>query len=354
MNSLPTIVSYENVLALLFIIVENIILICFENKKIVITKDESENKIYIQLVNYFFINKKDIVINLNNISFNVIYSNKKYILLIFNNCSNRNEIDASNNKNTLLQFFFFGNIDVNKFNDQNNLSNILNQFSRNQENLNFNINSYMNNQQGNLNQFSFTKYIIINEHIFAYYNKDPWKNNNYILCLFKGVLITLQSVLLIGVIPILIVFKQYSDGYMFFFTIMTLFFLIIIFLIGSCICDCRKSDRLRIDIIYSFNFDKIFIGTSYNDANKYCTTFELFINEIDRFILKKNKINDKGIYLYVIFKGNTDRKICFIEDQQEELEGLLYILNKKVVDSNNIIEQQSLNKCTPPLATSGY
>ena len=106
MNSLPTIVSYENVLALLFIIVENIILICFENKKIVITKDESENKIYIQLVNYFFINKKDIVINLNNISFNVIYSNKKYILLIFNNCSNRNEIDASNNKNTLLQFFF--------------------------------------------------------------------------------------------------------------------------------------------------------------------------------------------------------------------------------------------------------
>ena len=33
---------------------------------------------------------------------------------------------------------------------------------------------------------------------------------------------------------------------------------------------------------------------------------------------------------------------------------LLYILNKKVVGSNNIIEQQSLNECSPPLAASGY
>ena len=212
----------------------------------------------------------------------------------------------------------------------------------------------MNNQQGNLNQCSFTKYIIINEHIFSYYNKDPWKNNNYILCLLKGIFITLQSVLLIAVIPILIVFKQYPDGYMIFSGVMILFFFTIIFFIGLYICEPRISAPLRIDIIYSFNFDKIFIGTSYNDAKEYWKTFELFINEIDGFILKKNNINDKGFYLYAIFKGNTDKELCYIEDQQEELEGLLYILNKKVVGSNNIIEQQSLNECLPPLVTSGY
>ena len=66
------------------------------------------------------------------------------------------------------------------------------------------------------------------------------------------------------------------------------FFYTIIIFIGLYICKRRKSHCLRIDIIYSFNFDKIFIGISYNDAKEYCTTFELFINEIHRFILKKN------------------------------------------------------------------
>ena len=58
LNFLPTIVSIKNLGALLFIIIGNIVFICLENKKIVITKDESKNIIYIQLVNYFFIKKK--------------------------------------------------------------------------------------------------------------------------------------------------------------------------------------------------------------------------------------------------------------------------------------------------------
>ena len=44
---------------------------------------------------------------------------------------------------------------------------------------------------------------------------------------------------------------------------------------------------LRVDIIYSYDFDKIFIGTSINGNNRYITKSELFINEIDRFVLKK-------------------------------------------------------------------
>ena len=40
-------------------------------------------------------------------------------------------------------------------------------------------------------------------------------------------------------------------------------------------------------MIYTLNFDKLFIGISINDKKRYITTLELFINEIDRFILKK-------------------------------------------------------------------
>ena len=88
---------------------------------------------------------------------------------------------------------------------------------------------------------------------------------------------------------------------------------------------------LRVDIIYSYDFDKIFIGTSINGNNRYITKSELFINEIDRFILKKNKINEAGFHLKVIFKGNTDKELCYIKDQQQDLEGLVYILNEKKV-----------------------
>ena len=74
------------------------------------------------------------------------------------------------------------------------------------------------------------------------------------------------------------------------------FFYVISILIGLCICKCSQSKKcLRIEIIYSFDFDKIFIGTSINDKNRYITINELSINEIDRFILKKKLIGSDFI-----------------------------------------------------------
>lgn len=211
----------------------------------------------------------------------------------------------------------------------------------------------MNRQQVNLNQYSFTKYIKINEHFFTYYNNDPLKKNHYNECLFKGTSITIRSILLFFLLTFL--FAKDNEGFKYTFNSMCFYYIISI-IIGKLICECWKSKKsLRIDIIYSFNFDKIFIGTSYNDAKEYWKTFELFINEIDRFILKKNRINEIGFHLCVISKGNTSRELCYIEDRQEELEGLIYILNgKKLVGSDFNIEQQRLSECPPPLATSGY
>ena len=101
----------------------------------------------------------------------------------------------------------------------------------------------------------------------------------------------------------------------------------------------------------------IFIGTSINGQNRYITKSELFINEIDRFILKKNKINEAGFHLKVIFKGNTEKELCYIKDQQQDLEGLVYILNEKKVGqidyNNSNVEQQPLSDCPTPIGTAG-
>ena len=47
--------------------------------KVVIIKDESENKVYVKVINYLFITKKKIIYNLDNISFKVNSNKKKFI-----------------------------------------------------------------------------------------------------------------------------------------------------------------------------------------------------------------------------------------------------------------------------------
>ena len=315
----------------------------------------------IQLINYLFIIRKKIEINLDNINFNVVYSSPKYILIILNNFRKGKEIDLniSTIRNTPLQFLYsFENIDVKKFNGQYQLKSILNNFTINQENpLNFNINKYMNKQQVNFNQYNITKYIRVNDHFFTYYNNDPLKKNHHIECLFMGTSITVQIGILTGVLQSLLSINDddsYADSYLTIVIQMRIFYAISI-LIGLCICKCRNLQKcLRIDIIYSFDFDKIFIGTSINDKKRYITASEFFINEIDRFILKKNKISEKGFHLNAISKGNMYRELCFIKGEQEELEGLVYILNEKVEKKagNNNVEQQRLGECPPPITTT--
>ena len=280
-------------------------------------------------------------------------------MLILNSCNNGREIDLNTStiRNTPLQFlYFFENIDINKFNGQYNLNSILNNFSRSHENpLNFDINVYMNKQQCDCNQYSFIKYIKINEYFFTYYNNIPLKNN-YNECLFKYTSITIQIMVIFSVLLALIQGVDYFAYFYIFYE--SAFLYVICILIEFCICKCWNSKKcLRIDIIYSFNFDKLFIGISINDKKKYINTSELFIKEIDRFILKKNNINEKGFHLNVLLKENIDRELCYIKEKQEELEGLIFILNEKIVDkiisNNNNVEYQCLSECPSSMITPG-
>ena len=278
--------------------------------------------------------------------------------------------------------YFYENINITKFGGIDQLKGILNNFTKNQGNpFNFNLNTFINNQQinFNFNQSGSSKYIKINDYYFSYYDTDPLKINHYLECLFKGTSITIHVFLFLATLTSLIMIlsddeEDYKDnhyddeddgflddGYSYFlFMLMEYSFLYIFsFLIGLCICKCINDSKkcLRIDIKYSFNFEKIFIGSLININNKYTSytlVSEFFVNEIDRFILQKNQINEIGFHLFALLKGNVSREVCYLKGQQSDLEGLLYILNDKKVQMPNYnlnkVEIQTLGECPPPTA----
>ena len=174
--------SFHKIYIAIILLLENILMLYIANFKIVIIKEKSQHKIYIKIINYLCITRQQYVFDLESVNFKVILFNKKYRLLILYNCKNGNEInlDTSNIKTVPLKFLYqIENIDVNKFKTQNQLNNILNDFTfspRNIENpLNFDINAYMKKQVCNFNQNDFNKYIKINDNFYTYYNKNPLK-----------------------------------------------------------------------------------------------------------------------------------------------------------------------------------
>ena len=92
----------------------------------------------------------------------------------------------------------------------------------------------------------------------------------------------------------------------------------------------------RIDIIFSNDFEKIFIGIINDKGNKYLNYFIFENKDIDKFILESNQDSDGDFNLNLVFKGQKIQHICKIKERREVLEGLLYILNNYNKASNNI------------------
>ena len=346
-------ISIDTIFVPIIFFIEILLFLSFGDNKIIIIKDELQNKIDIQVINYLFFITRIFNFYLGNIYFNMVYFYNKYIFLIVNNC----KISPENDFNTPFQIYFYENINLNKFKGQNQLNIILNDFLRVQENpLNSNINSDMNNQENNFIQNNFNEYLVVNEHFYIYYNKYPLNGFYCEKCFLKSISLAIHLIL----IPFgIIIFSSSGNGFITkeeifigIFGFFYVFYLVIIFL-GSCVCSIMKynynKSLLRIDIKFSFNFDKIFIGSLNLKRNTYDTTSEFDINGIDRFILQNN---NNGYELKVKFKGGLSKTVCYINNQKIGFQGLLNILNKKIVDNqnNNNAKQQKLNECLPPLA----
>ena len=347
-----SVISIKTVYGPIFFIIEFLVILYFDNYKIVIIKDEFKNKINIKVINYFFIKRKNFKYDLGNVYFNVVYFCNKYIFLIVNNC----KIGPENDFNTPFQIYFYENINLNKFKGQNQLNNILNDFLRVQGNP-LNSNSDMNNQENNLNQSNDNEYLAINNQFYIYYNIYPLIKKNGQNNSVKSFIIFIHFIIILFGIIILLSDDD-DDGIfskkemLFAYSFLYFVFCFICILFGLCVCFIKSynfnKSCLRIDIKFSFNFDKIFIGSLNPNKDTYNTTSEFDINEIDRFILQNNNEDE----LKVKFKGGLSKTVCYINNQHIGFQGLLNILNPKIADNKNYnnAEQQHLNDYIPPLA----
>lgn len=95
----------------------------------------------------------------------------------------------------------------------------------------------------------------------------------------------------------------------------------------------------RIDIIYSKNFDKIFIGVVKNDKT-YINRLILKINTIDKFAMS---MEPKSFGFKVLLKETINQtEICdFIHQRKKYLEDFLFFLNGKLGDIN----EGNINNC---------
>ena len=355
--------SFHRIYVSIVLLIEMITILYYDCRKIVIIKDEVERKIIVKEIYICCKEGIKFEFDLESSNFSVILSNQKYILFIINNFKNKKEIDlnTSNIRNMPLKFlYYFQNINVNKFNGQNQLIKILNDFvglPKNQENpLNFDINAYIHKQQPNNNQYNYKKYIKLNDNFFTYYNNNPIKknDNDSIGCLIKIISLIMRFYLLSSISAIL---DNSVEFPLLFFGLSMFYFMLfgMGFGIYKICCNSKNKDKcLRIDIIFSSDFDKIFIGSLNEVENTYINNFVFNINDINRFILQKNNVNDDGFSLIVMLKGNQNKQILYIKDNPLELEGLVYILIEKIVNNNNnnniFVEQQGITDCPPPIA----
>ena len=96
--------------------------------------------------------------------------------------------------------------------------------------------------------------------------------------------------------------------------------------------DLSKEKFKRLDIIFSKNYDKIFIGVVKNDKT-YIKRLILNINTIDKFVMS---VEQKGVGFKVLLKETINQnEICnFFHQEKYYLESILFLLNGKLEDIN--------------------
>ena len=205
-----------------------------------------------------------------------------------------------------------------------------------------NIYNYMGKTPDTSNPCEFTsyklsKYIKISDAYFSFYFNEL-RNNCCFICLFSFIMI-------IGFFSFfsLLTFIYEKDYIFLFIVIGGILCISILTLIIFLLQHINKKKIIkRIDIIYSNNFDKIFIGLVNYNENIFLKTFLFDINSIEKFILEnkgeKNKNN-----LKIILKNKEIQTICQIDETESALEGLLFILNEKLNINNNKAEYNDNN-----------
>ena len=287
-----------------------IIICCYKKtlRRLEFIKEENNGIIILNVFNFFNCLCKKL--KLVNINFYIgsIYDNREnnhvfYRLFIMKNLENSPEIDlvSSNVKTTPLKFYYyFDHIMIYKDIDiEKKLNGLVG--SKNYEcPFKFDVNRYMNIR------LSEEEKRIINQPLKNYYDKSSYSQ-----------------------------YLKFCDNFYSYY-------------IEEPFSD-KKGDILRIDIIYSNNFDIIFIGLVNNNEKSYKNTFEFNMSVIEKFVLQKISYEYEGFHLKVIFKDKTDQLIYSIKKAtQEKLRGLIFILNERLNIIKNVNKINEITEDNPP------
>ena len=179
-----------------------------------------------------------------------------------------------------------------------------------------------------------SRYVKFSDNFFTYYLKDPYITNKFNRR-FKFITIMTNVVFIVLGIFIIIYFIE-DIALIIVGALLIVIPNILFYIIYKCI-KTIKENIFRIDIIYTSDFDRIFIGLVKYTETSYVNTFEFQINNINKFILES--LGNNNCNLKVILTNNDSQLICNIKKTQQELEGLVYILNERLINNNNDINE---------------
>ena len=307
--------------------------------KISFVKKYSEKLLEYNIITHLGFTRKKIIFPLENIHFDAQNVKKNtddgevyYIrMLIINDFKNPKEIDLdmSNVKNVPSKFYYYMNdISPDSFNNLNDLSNKLNIF----------VNSpldYKNPLTSFDNQFILNKLIQISRYFFTYYFFEPKME----ISMFLILTIFLSFIYICLSLPLVIGLIFETDIQIYIIIIFDLL-LLILFNIINILCRISYNNKIiRIDFIFSSDYDRIFIGTVKRQQKSYKNKILIETSQIKQFMLEIKGSN----VLFKILLLNSSIDICLIKGRTYwELEPLINNLNN-ILKQNNNYDIQSNN-----------
>ena len=310
-----------------------ILVLILLNTKIHITKEEFNNILKVQRINSFKCAISTMTFNLKNIIMDVIsyqFHSKRRTstieaLAIVNTFKDMSEIDldTSTIKDKPVKLYHIIDRIPKKTYDKESLSKFLGISPEFENPLLFNINQYMgkpNEELLKLENYNLSKYMKMSEHFYTFYFEQScffshFMNLSFPL-FFEFIYLLITSILFsemptIGKIIVIII------------DIITIILLLYVFYLFFKV-------YLRMDIIFSKNFDKLFIALLNRKGSSYKKTFIFDINLIDKFILQPYKDSNKKSFLKVVYKDKNIEELLRIDEYRNNLDGLLFILNQKL------------------------
>ena len=345
------------ILSIVIIII--LFILYFSSNKIKFVKNLTEDKLYINVINFFCcVKEKYTICCLENIHFdyvkikkldgegNTYYYSRFYVV---NDFKNPLEIDLDKSKIQYIpaKFFYVFNNVVGEEILQNTLNNFINapliydnplfyDIKKEMYNNIININNNENNSKVNLNN-----YMKLSNYFFTYYLAKPSIEFNFCCCFF--LVLYMFFLLILSFMIRGFLYKEDSYFYIFVICLNLLLNLLIILLIFY----CKNHGVVRIDFIYSTDYQRIFIGSVKKNEKSYENNYIINMNKIKEFILESKNYSLKNFILKVQFKNGVTKDIYHFNGKyKDELDGLLYLLNRRFNNNNNY-QDNEINTYTP-------